>query len=1002
MSGVDRRGPGAPEEPVSEAAARRGARGRRGSVSPAAGLGMAAVLAGILGVVALRGEAAVDFNAEVRPILNGKCISCHGGVKRSAGFGVLFREDALVAGESGRPGIVPGDADASEMIRRITHADPSERMPKEGDPLSEAEIRTLRRWIDQGAEWGEHWAYRKPEASPLPAVEDEAWATGAIDRFVLARLEDEELAPSPAADCHTLMRRVSLDLIGLPPAPEESDAFCAGPTPEAYAAVVDRLLASPRYGEHWASMWLDLARYADTKGYEKDQHRDIWPYRDWVIRALNEDMPFDRFTLEQLAGDLLPGATDEQILATAYHRNTMTNDEDGTDDEEFRIAAVIDRVNTTMEVWQGTTMGCVQCHSHPYDPFRHEEYYRLFAFFNNTADGDRKDDSPLLPRYGGGERARIAELLARLDGGGADSGAAGRGAADAGKAGPGETAAARRPAAGAAPSALAPRIDRLFFPLGKMPAAEYSAADSIISTGDYVAALDAWGWVRYDDFPLGGVGEIALGYSGNSGRVELRLEGPRGPLIGAADVPPSAPRRPPGGLALEPTLRVPITPTSGRRPLVLVLIEDGARQLRVTSLAPQPARSGSAAPGSAEELEEVRRMVAEVPTDAHVPVLRELPADRRRVTRVFERGNWLVHGDTVAPGVPATLPPLPADAPRDRRGLAGWLTSRDNPLTARVTVNRLWARLFGSGIVPTLSDFGTQGEPPSHPALLDWMAVRLMDEHAWSLKAMLREMVLSSTYRQASRVTPELLERDPGNRLLARGPRLRLTAEQVRDQALAVAGLLSDSMYGPGVMPPQPPGVWNSPYNSREWRTSEGEDRYRRAVYTYWKRTAPYPSLMAFDAPSREVCVAQRGPTNTPLQALVTLNDPVYVEAAQGLARRMSRRGGDVSEQIRAGYRWALQRDPDGATLARLVAAHESAAASYRTDADLLRDAVAPYRPYDAPADSSGYVSARPTTENAAPEHEIFALPPEDSVGVAALTTVATVIMNLDGFLTRD
>jgi hypothetical protein len=974
MDAKDRRGVGAPEAPGREDAVRRGPRGRRGSVSPAVGLGLAAVLAGVLGVVALRGEDAVDFNDEVRPILNGRCISCHGGVKRSAGFGVLFREDALVAGESGRPGIVPGDADASEMIRRITHADPSERMPKEGDPLSEAEIRTLRRWIDQGAEWGEHWAYRKPEAPTLPEVADEAWAAGPIDRFVLARLEDEELAPSPAADCHSLMRRVSLDLVGLPPAPEEADAFCASPTPEAYAAVVDRLLASPRYGEHWASMWLDLARYADTKGYEKDQHRDIWPYRDWVIRALNQDMPFDRFTLEQLAGDLLPGATDEQILATAYHRNTMTNDEDGTDDEEFRIAAVIDRVNTTMEVWQGTTMGCVQCHSHPYDPFRHEEYYRLFAFFNNTADGDRKDDSPLLPLYGGEQRQRIAELLAGLEGGG------GNGAA--------------------------PRIDRLFFPLGKIPAAEYSAADSIISTGDYVAALDAWGWVRYDDFPLEGVGEIALGYSGNSGRVELRLEGPGGPLIGAADVPPSAPRRPPGGLALEPTLRVPITPTPGRRPLVLVLIEDGARQLRVTSLAPQPAPQGSPTAehpaGGAIGLEELRRQVAEVPTDAHVPVLRELPADRRRVTRVFERGNWMVHGDSVEPGVPGTLPPLPADAPRDRRGLATWLTSRDNPLTARVTVNRLWARLFGTGLVATVSDFGTQGEPPSHPALLDWMAVRLMDEHAWSLKGMLREMVLSSTYRQSSRVTPELLERDPGNRLLARGPRLRLTAEQVRDQALAVAGLLSDSMYGPGVMPPQPPGVWNSPYNAREWRTSEGEDRYRRAVYTYWKRTAPYPSMIAFDAPSREVCVAQRGPTNTPLQALVTLNDPVYVEAAQALARRMSQRGGGVSDQIRAGYRWALQRDPDAATLARLVAVHESAAASYRADADLLRDAVTPYRPYDAPADSSGYVSARPGSDDAEPEHEIFAVPPEDSVGVAALTTVATVIMNLDGFLTRD
>ena len=535
-----------------------------------------------------------------------------------------------------------------------------------------------------------------------------------------------------------------------------------------------------------------------------------------------------------------------------------------------------------------------------------------------------------------------------------------------------------------------------------MPAAEYDAADSIISTGDYVAALDARGWVRYDDFPLDGVGEIALGYSGTSGRVELRLDGPRGTLLGAADLPRSAPRRPPGGLALEPMLRIPINPTAGRRALVVVLIEDEGRQFRLTSIAPQPGRTDGVAGAGQADPATLRQLVAAVPTEAHVPVLRELPPERQRVTRVFERGNWMVHGDRVEPGVPATLPPLPADAPRDRRGLAAWLTSRDNPLTARVTVNRLWARLYGTGIVATVSDFGTQGEPPSHPALLDWMAVRLMDEHAWSLKGMLREMVLSSTYRQASRVTPELLERDPGNRLLARGPRLRLTAEQVRDQALAVAGLLSDSMYGPGVMPPQPPGVWNSPYNSREWRTSEGDNRYRRAVYTYWKRTAPYPSLIAFDAPSREVCVAQRGPTNTPLQALVTLNDPVYVEAAQALARRMSGSGGDVASQIRAGYRQALQRDPDAATLARLLALYDTAAASYRADGTLMHDAVTPYRPYDAPADSSGYASARSDSEGAAVEHEIFALPPDDTAGVAALTTVATVIMNLDGFLTRD
>jgi hypothetical protein len=935
-----------------------------------------AVVIGVVVVLRAHGGQRVEFNRDVRPILNESCIACHGGVKRSAGFGLLFREDALVAGESGRPGIVPGHPNRSEMIRRVTHPDASMRMPHDGPPLSRAKIRTLRRWIAQGAEWEDHWAYLPPERRSPPRVRDESWPRNGIDRFVLARLERERLRPSDTAPCHVLARRVSLDLIGLPPSAGETDRFCADPSPDRYAELVDRLLDSPRFGEHWAAMWLDLARYADTKGYEKDEHRDIWSYRDWVIRALDADMPFDRFTIEQMAGDLLPDATDEQILATAFHRNTMTNDEGGTDDEEFRVAAVIDRVNTTMEVWQGTTMACVQCHSHPYDPIRHEEYFQVYALFNNTLDGDREDDGPRLPSYASEERRQVEGLLARIEEAGVET--------------------------GRSDPAISRRLSRVFHPLGWMPAADYDAADGIMGTGDFVAALESRGWVRYERIELSGVGEVALGYNGRAGRVELRLDDETGPVIGRGEIPASTPPRARDGLALEPTLRIPIEPTEGRRDLVLVLLPSGDRPFRITSLARHPATERSSA--GAAELALLKQELAAVRTEARTPVLQELH-DRRRTTRVFLGGNWLVHGDSVAPGVPGSLPPLPSDEPADRLAFARWLVGGENPLTGRAVVNRLWSRLFGTGIVESLNDFGTMGEPPSHPELLDWLAIRLVEEHGWSVKSMLREMVLSATYQQATTVTPELLERDPRNRLLARGPRVRLSAEQVRDQALAVSGLLSERRFGPSVMPPQPPGVWSSPYNAREWVTSEGEDRYRRGVYTYWKRTAPYPSMVAFDSPSREFCVSSRVLTNTPLQALVTLNDPVYVEAAQALARRMSAVGGTPAERVRAGYRLALLHEPDDETVRRLVRLHASVGAEYRADPALRRVAVEPYRPDDTSPitnverlDPYGAAEAAPVRDAAG----IFAETPADPVDVAALTTVATVILNLDAFLTKE
>lgn len=734
----------------------------------------------------------VDFNAEVRPILNDRCMRCHGGVRKKSGLSFHFRDEALKPADSGLPAIVPGHPNRSELMRRVTHHDPDERMPPEGAPLDPAEVDVLSRWIKEGAPWRAHWAYVKPDSSIQPPISEDEWSRNGIDAFVLARLQQEGLEPSPEADRSTLLRRLSLDLIGLPPTLEEAEAFIQDPSHDAYEKRVDALLASPHFGERWASMWLDLARYGDSQGYQKDLLRPtIWRYRDWVIDAFNVDMPFDQFTIEQLAGDLLPDPTDTQLLATAFHRNTMSNDEGGTDDEEFRVAAVIDRVNTTFEVWQGTTMSCVQCHAHPYDPFQHKEFYHAYAFFNNTADADRTDEKPtrvLLSPAQQREKDRISARLARA--------------------------------------------------------------------------------------------------------------------------------------------------TSEQ--------ERDALNVHLASLTPAP-----------------------------VPIMEELPSDSSRTTHLFERGNWLVHGEMVMPDVPEVLSEMPAGAPPNRLGFAQWLMHPDNPLTARVIVNRYWAQLFGEGLVETVEDFGTQGASPTHPRLLDWMAVEFMHTHQWSLKGLLKEIVMSATYRQASGVSPELLERDPHNQLLARGPRVRLSAEQVRDQALAVSGLLSDKMHGPSVMPPQPEGTWNIIRHAARWETSEGEDRYRRALYTMWRRSSPYPSMVTFDSPSSEFCVSRRIATNTPLQALVTLNDPVYVEAAEALARRMYEEAPATPlDQVRHGYQLVLFKEPSSTQMEDLLAFYENALAYYQQGQEDIASLIAE------------------ETEQTAER--------------AALVNVANVLLNLDAVIMKD
>ncbi len=743
----------------------------------------------------------VQFARDVRPILVQRCFKCHGPDQKKGGLDLQTAGGATKLLISGGKAVVPGKSGESLLVQRITATEPDKRMPKTGEALSPAQTAVLKAWIEQGAKYDEHWSLVKPVRHALPAVKDRSWPRNGIDWFVLTRLEKEGLAPAPEADRATLLRRASLDLIGLPPSVKDLDDFLSDTAPDAYERAVDKLLASPHYGEHQARFWLDQARYADTNGYEKDDRRSIWPYRDWVIRAFNRDLPFDQFTIEQLAGDLLPNATPEQRTATGFHRNTMVNTEGGTDDEEFRVAALVDRVNTTAEVWLGLTLHCSQCHNHKYDPFAQKEYYQLLAYFNGTADRGRSND-PTMSVLSPEDAARSEVLKAQ--------------------------------------------IAQLQKDAGAKPTPEFMAK---------IAELQK---------------QLA---------------------------------------AIKPT----------------------------TTL-----------------------------------VMKELP--QRRPTKVMIRGNHKNLGEAVEPGVPSRLHGLPADAPANRLGLAKWLVSAENPLTARVTMNRIWARYYGRGFVETSEDFGIQGDLPTHPELLDWLATELIAQQ-WSLKSMHRLIVTSATYRQSSRVSPQLLKRDPFNRLFARGPRLRLDAEVVRDNALAIAGLLNRKVCGPSVFPYQPDGIWFNPYSGDRWVVSTGGDQHRRGLYTFWRRTAPYAAFMAFDAPSREIACERRPRTNTPLQALATLNDKVFVEASAALARRMVAEAKGEREWIIYGFRLCVARTPTEREVELLRKLYAENMEKYRKDA----------------------AAAAAMVKNGG------ALPPGvEAAELAAWTVIANVLLNLDETITKE
>jgi hypothetical protein len=843
------------------------------------------------------GKEPIDFNTQIRPIINENCIGCHGGVKRAGDFSLLFRQEALAPTESGLPAIVPGHPEKSEMIARLTHPDPEERMPLDAEPLTENEIALLRQWVEQGAEWETHWSFVAPKRPPLPEVSRSDWPRNEIDHFVLARMETQGLEPSPEARKARLLRRLSLDLTGLPPEPEKVEVFLKTDDPEAYEKIVDQLLASPHFGERWAAMWMDLARYADSQGYERDASRSIWAYRDWLIRAFNQDKPFDQFTIEQIAGDLLPDATEDQIIATAFQRNSMTNTEGGTDDEEFRVAAVLDRTNTTWTVWQGLTMECVQCHTHPYDPILQKEYYQSYAFFNNNQDNDLKAEFPFYEQFKEEDEQKIKEIISFIR--------------------------EQQPEPPEPKSThLQDQIKAALYP--RLIAGDCDDFSHSTLYPDYVAsnwtanvnsAPGRTFMIMFADLDLSQVEALQYTYAspGDESAIAVHLDSVDGPRLSYTALPETGRIRgnEGGGGEKWQQLRQRIPATAGRHDLYFVLINttgkvpDGILTLKEIQLLEKGRMASPLVQTYQDSLLWYRRKAT------RTPILKARTEHNRRESYVFHRGNWQVPDIPVQAGVPASLPALDKADP-NRLDFARWLFRPENPLTARVAVNRFWEQIFGRGIVMTLEDFGSMGFEPTHPALLDWLALSFQEEHHWSVKSLLKQMVMSATYRQSSVVRPGDLEKDADNIWLARGPRVRLSAEQVRDQALAVSGLLSRKMYGPSVKPPQPDGVWNVVYSGDKWVESQGEDRLRRGLYTFWRRTTPYPSMVAFDSPSREFCVARRISTNTPLQALVTLNDTVFVEAARSLAQIMLEPEAlALEERLKLGFTRVLIEPPN-------------------------------------------------------------------------------------------
>jgi len=959
----------------------------------------------------------VDFNREVRPILSEHCFQCHGLDQQKSKLRLDFEEFAHKGGKSGLMAVASGKPDKSEMIRRVTDRG-EDRMPPKGKGLSQVQVDTLSRWIGEGGKYDKHWAYVAPTRPDLPAVKATKQIANPIDRFTLHRLEERGLTFSEPADKARWLRRVSLDLLGLPPTVEQLDAFLADGSYDAREKIVDALQRSPRYGEHWARQWLDLARYADSNGFQADQLRDSWAYRDWVIDAMNADMPFNQFTIEQIAGDILPEATFSQKVATGFHRTPTCNVEAGVHPEENRVNQVVDRVNATGTTWLGTTMECAQCHSHKYDPVSQEEYYQLFAFFNNT---------PLEVKGNGGVSFDFWGPTMELP-------------SDKGKK-PQKQAAEAALKAKEKELAVAKKVSEAKFEdwlaverkkLGKKnPAPLWTALKPTQwkSSGKEPFTL-------LDDNSL-----LAGGKSGEKSIYEIETEAPKGKLASVrleTLLHESLPKKGPGRNRTNGNPNFVLTEVTvsllepGKKPVPLKLVRakvdysqgnfsakgliDGKRDLRSAwaiasefskphwatmdlakpvepvpgsklifklehlygggrnvgrprfSASPEPARQPVLPSEIAkllrkpkptanetkkllthylmgdDQVKDLEKAVADAKkkVDAIKPptTLVMVEMDKPRETRVMSRGNYLDPKQKVAPGTPDALHPWKKEWPANRLGFAQWLVDPANPLVARVTVNRWWGQFFGSGIVSTEEDFGSQCEPPTHPELLDWLAVEFM-ENGWSMKKLHKTIVLSATYGQSSRVTPELLEKDPNNLWFARGPRLRMTAEMIRDNALRISGLLSEQMGGSPIYPPQPAGLWRQTgRNEPKYVAATNHDRFRRGIYVIWRRAAPYPSFVNFDGPDRSACHPKRSRTNTPLQALTLLNDEAYVEMALGLAIRVleDKPKADLDERLSYAFRRTLSRQPDARELAVLHDLHAGELARLTEDKKAVKE----------------------------------------------------------------
>ncbi|HWA97880.1 MAG TPA: PSD1 and planctomycete cytochrome C domain-containing protein [Pirellulales bacterium] len=1004
----------------------------------------------------------VDFTRDIRPLLAKRCYSCHGAEQAEASLRLDRKTDALRGGNSG-PAFVPGHSDQSRLVSYVAGtSDDDMVMPPEGERLSTTEVAMIRSWIDQGAAWPEeksegrksnHWSFQPIKPTAPPKVAHSKQVRNAIDRFVLAKLEAAGLEPSPEADRTTLLRRVTLDLTGLPPTPQEVDDFIADRSPKAYERVVDRLLASPHYGERWARHWLDLARYADSDGYEKDTGRpNAWRYRQWVIESLNRDLPFDEFTIEQLAGDLLPNATTEQLVATGFHRNTLTNKEGGVDQEQFRVAATIDRVNTTGTVWLGLTVGCAQCHTHKYDPILQREYYGLFAFYNSL--DETQTPAPLADQVADYKAAKAkfdaehARLVAKVK----------------------EYESKSLPKQLAAWEKQLGTIERTVWTTLEPSALKFSPGPNVTlkhvgsgvievgndnpETGTYIVTaptrrkrITALRLEVLADPSLPGHGP-GRAPNGNFVLSELRLQATpleRGKSQIAAGAKPKAVTIRSAtsdvaqtgfplahafdgdaktGWAIAPAtgrdhvavfeLAKPIETADGvelsitfeqqyRGQTTLgrfrLSIADGDTPIWAQGIGPNvvdalatPAAARTSAdrklivdyfrkldPELTKRDAAVVAHAKQAPIDPATTVLAQTLRERSpgRETHILVRGDFLRPGARVEPHTLEALNPLkPADPSKPTRlDLARWLVDPKNPLTARVTINRIWSHYFGRGIVATVDDFGTQGEKPSHPELLDWLAHEFQRQ-GWSLKALHRLIVTSATYRQSSKYRHDLAEHDPLNTLLARQRRLRVEAEVVRDVSLAASGLLDPRVGGPSVRPRQPADIAALTYASgSKWVDSSGADLYRRGLYTWFQRTSPYPMLMTFDAPDSNVTCARRERSNTPLQALTLLNDPAFFECAQSMARRVLREAPSAHDaRLRYALKLCVGRNPNEEELATLGALFDEQRTMLASNAEATKDLL----------------GNQPTLDGTTTEE------------LAAWTMVARTLLNLDEFIVRE